>query len=346
MFIIYLIPMHERLLRKWPLALGAAILVLAAIFANYTVSRTPSTSPASIPTVKIGLVTFPGYAPFYLAKNKNLFPGISVELLRIESIGDLRAALESGNIDMYAATYDIFQSTQDRIPPGVGFLAVDESHGADGVVADASIHTIKDLRGKVVGTEPGFPAALLLQYALDKEGMRLDDLQFKDLASQDAGNAFAVGRLDAAGTYEPYLSSSQQKRPGSKILLSSRETPGLIVDILFTSPTLAKSHPEYLKSVADGWFTALKYLTDNPTESLQIMAEAFGVSPQEMADFRTGVSWKTLDDNRKLFDDTNPNNVFDTFTRVGSILRKFKNTNVTMKAEEKLTNAIIRQYDR
>ena len=41
--------------------------------------------------VTIGMVTFPGYAPLYLAKEKNLFPNVDVTLVRIESIGDLRA---------------------------------------------------------------------------------------------------------------------------------------------------------------------------------------------------------------------------------------------------------------
>lgn len=325
------------------------VIVLSAILGTtvigYRSMRTPS-EPTSLPTVTIALVTFPGYAPLYVAKEKNLFPGITVELVRIESIGDLRAAMASRRIDIYAATYDIFQSIKDSIPEGIGFLAVDESHGADGIVVNQSIKSIDGLRGKIVGTEPGFPASLILQDILDHAGMQLSDIQLKDMASQDVGGAFVSGELDAAGTYEPYLSASQQKRPGSTILVSSRDAPGLIVDFLFASDTLAVEHPEYLKSVADGWFAAVEYYNNNPEESLKIMANAFGVTPQEMSDFKQGVSWLTLDDNRTLFDRSHSRNAFEMFTRVGNLLKKFGNTNVSMNAEDKLTDAIINQYDR
>ena len=117
-------------------------------------------------TFKIGMVTFPGYAPLYVAKEKNLFENVNVELVRIESINDLRTALSSGKIDAYAATYDIFQSTQAK-PDGVAFLAIDESHGGDGVLVADNINSIADIKGKAVGAEPGFPPYFILQYLLD-----------------------------------------------------------------------------------------------------------------------------------------------------------------------------------
>ena len=142
-----------------------AVVVTAVVFlVAVVIFLSPKTKPSNVrPTVSIGMVTFPGYAPLYLAKEKNLFPDINVNLVRIESIGDLRAAMNSGQIDMYAATYDIFQAA-DKDAPGVGFMSVDESHGADGIVASSGINSLRDLKGKTVGSEPGFPAYFILQY--------------------------------------------------------------------------------------------------------------------------------------------------------------------------------------
>ena len=86
----------------------------------------PKQESVSLPSVNIGMVTFPGYAPLYVAKEKGFFEGVNVELTRIESIGDIRAAMRSGDINMYAATYDIYQSTKDVPPTGVGFVVIDE----------------------------------------------------------------------------------------------------------------------------------------------------------------------------------------------------------------------------
>jgi NitT/TauT family transport system substrate-binding protein len=293
--------------------------------------------------VTIGMVTFPGYAPLYLAKEKNLYPDVDVTLVRIESIGDLRAAMNAGRIDMYAATYDIFQNMQGSAPPGIAFIAIDESHGADGVVVKEGINSMADLKGKIVGAEPGFPPYFILQYLLNKENMTLKDVNFKDLPSQDAGNAFAAGKLDAAGTYEPYLTKSAEIRKGAKILISSVDTEYLIVDFLFASDQLGKEHPEALRNVAKGWFAALDYYKQHEEESIGIMANAFGVSHNEMKDFKTGVSWLNLDDNKKLFDKSQPNNAFETFSLVGDILAKNQGGVFRVKAEDKLTDKIVNE---
>ncbi|MCR4313783.1 MAG: ABC transporter substrate-binding protein [Candidatus Uhrbacteria bacterium] len=296
-------------------------------------------------SVKIGMVTFPGYAPLYLAQDKELWGSdLDVELIRIESIGDLRAAMVTGDIDMYAATYDIFEATEGVEPPGVAFLAVDESHGGDGVVVREGINSLSDLRGKTVGAEPGFPPHFILQYLLNKEGMTLDDVEFRDVTSQDAGNAFVAGQLDVAATYEPYLSESASKVAGAKVLVSSADTPGLIVDFLFASEDLVESRPEVLQAIAKGWFDAVEYWETNPDEANEIMGAAFEVSAQEMADFKTGVSWLNLEENKVLFDSSSEFNAYDTFELVGDILEANGGTTLRIRAEDHLTDTIIRSF--
>lgn len=295
-------------------------------------------------TVRIGMVTFPGYAPLYLAKEKMFFKDLNVELVRIEAIGDLRAAMLSGKIDMYLATPDIFQATEKQEPIGVGFLALDESHGADGVAVSESIKSVADLKGKKVGAEPGFPPYFVLQYMLHKENLTLKDLDFKDIASQDAGNAFVAQQLDAVGTYEPYLSKSVNLRTNSRVLVSSADLPKLIVDLIYANEKLIKEKPEVLKSVADGWFEAVAYYEANKTESMEIMSKAFGVTPQEMVDIKSGVSWLNKTENKKLFDKNAESNIFKTFDLVGEILITNNPNSFRVYSKDKLIDRIIQQY--
>jgi len=302
------------------------------------------TSKKEIEKIRIGMVTFPGYAPLYLAKEKHLFENVDVDLVRIESIGDLRAAMMSGKIDIYAATFDIFQTTEKLEPPGVGFLAIDESDGADGLVVSEKIKDIADLKGKKVAAEPGLPPYFVLQYMLNKANLTLKDVDFKDVASQDAGNAFVAGKLDAAGTYEPYLSKSKELRKGSKVLVSSKDTPGLIVDLLFASDQLLKNKPQVLKAVADGWFKAVEYWQSQPDTAMDIMSKSFGIPKQELIDMKTRLKWMTKDDNIRLFDSAAPNNAFETFDLVGDILVKNNSNGSRVSAKEKLTSGIIQMY--
>jgi NitT/TauT family transport system substrate-binding protein len=305
--------------------------------------QTQKSTSTEKPTIKIGMVTFPGYAPLYLAKEKGLFKDLNVELVRIEAIGDLRASMQSGKIDMYLATPDIFQATEKQEPVGVGFLAIDESHGADGVAVSENIKSITDLKGKKVGAEPGFPPYFVLQYMLHKENLTLKDLQFKDISSQDAGNAFVAKQIDAVGTYEPYLSKSVSLRPKSRILVSSADLSGLIVDLIYANEKFVNEKPEILKKVADGWFEAVAYYEANKTESMQIMSKAFGVTPAEMVDIKSGVSWLNRTENNKLFDKNAENNIFKTFDLVGEILMSNNANGFRVYSKTKLTDKIILQ---
>lgn len=321
---------------------GIALVTL--LIGGYLMLNRISDQTAALPKVSIGMVTFPGYAPLFVAKEKGFFEGIDLELKTIESIGDMRAAMISGDINMYAATYDIYQSTKDVAPIGTGFLIIDESHGADGLATTAEIKSAKDLRGKKVAAEPGFPPYLVLQYLLDKEGMTLKDLDFQDMPTIDASNAFAAGKLAAAGIYEPALSASVNARPGSKVFASSANLSGLVQDLIFADEKLAKNNPEILKSVADGYFKALDFIESNHDEAYTIMAKAYGVSVKEMEEFKSGVTWTSKSENIKLFDKTSDVNAYKTYDLVCNILKKNGDTNICLKPENKLTNEIINQF--
>ncbi len=291
--------------------------------------------------ITIAMVTFPGYAPLYLAMEKDFFEDVDIELVRIEDIGQIRSAMNSGQIDIYAATYDIFQATKGVRPLGVGFLAIDESHGGDGIVVTGDINKIEDFKGKKVAAEPGFPPYFILQYLLDDKGLTLNDINFNDLASQDAGSAFVAEQFDIVGTYEPYLSISAEKRNGAKILYSSKDTSGLIVDWLFANPELVKDRPEVLQTISKGWFKALQFIDSNPDEAFAIMGDAFGMPAEEMEGFKTGITWLNLEDNREMHNELNPSNAQAIFKKVGDILEKNLETDLRLKPEDHLTSKII-----
>ncbi len=294
--------------------------------------------------ITIGMVTFPGYAPLYLAKEKGYFGDLDVELVRIEAIGDLRAALSSGRIDMYASTYDIFQANQGTDVPGIGFMLIDESHGADGIVGSEELNSIADLKGKKLAGEPGLPPYFLLQYLLNKENLSMADINFKDIATQDAGAAFTSGSVDAAAIYEPFLSNSVNARKGSKIIASSAQAPNILADLLFASDKLYKNNPDVLKKVAEGWFKALDYTNSNPDDAYTIMAKSFNVSKQEMIDFKSVITWYSKEDNIAMFNRGNTTNVYQIFQLVGDVLEKNGSAKLRFKPEDKVTDTIINQF--
>ncbi len=251
-------------------------------------------------TFKIGMVTFAGYAPLYLAKEKHFFGDLDVQLQRIEDVPSIRAAVTKGDLNAYLATPDIALDT-NTAPPGKAVWAIDESAGGDGVIVSGDIKTLQDLKGKVVGAEPGLPPHFVLMYLLFKNGMSLSDINLKDMSTQDAASAFVGGKLDGAGIYEPYLSQAKEQRAGSRVVISSAQTPGMIVDLIFASDTTIAKQPDEVKAVIAGWRKAMAFIKSNPDEAYPIMAKAFNLPLNEFKDAVSGINWLDLDENRKLF---------------------------------------------
>lgn len=334
-------PTVERVLK-----VSVHVALCALLLASCTRTSKPNdkhvAGPVKVMKLRVGMVTFAGYAPLYLAQEMNYFDSLEVEIKRIESIGELRAAFNSGNIDLYIATPDIFQSIKGTEPPGVGFLAIDESAGADGVVASTGIKSVADLKGKKVGVEPGFPPYFVLQYMLHKNGLSLADLKFKDMVSQDAVAAFASKQLDAVGTYEPYLAKCLEVRKGSQVIASSKDMPGVIVDLVFCADSMLLRHKHELRRFARGWDRAVQYYEQYEEDALTRMAKPFGITATELREMKGGLKWHRLADNERLFDVADSTSIFRTFDEVSAVLQSNDPGTFKVTADRKLSAAIVR----
>ena len=235
--------------------------------------------------IKIAVSAWTGYAPLYVAKEKGIFEknGVNVDIQMIGSVADRRTALAAKRIDGFASTVDTFVMTAAAPAnvPLVQVLALDDSFGGDGIVSVKEINSIKDLKGKKVALHTGGGASYFwLQYLLDKEGMKLSDLNVQDMSAGDAGAAFVAGKVDAAVTWEPWLTKAKQTEFG-KVLLSSDQTPGIIVDTLAFHKDFVTQYPDAVKAINKSWFEALEYAKTNPADANAIMAKAMDQTVEE-----------------------------------------------------------------
>ena len=296
---------------------GVIVVVLLVSFL-----RLPSQKQKA--TFNIGFNEWVGFAPFFLAQEKGYFGDLSVSLNFIDLEGDKRAGLYAGRLQMICETIDMFQTNRDTSDyPGKIVFAVDESLGGDGIVATDNVKSIKDLKDKVVVSEPGLPAHFVLQYLLHKEGMTLKDVKLQDMTSSDAAAAFIAKRADVAGTYEPYLTKALDKRPGAHLLISTKDLPGLIVDVAIVTDDTLQRRKKDVETIYRGWCKALHDLENTPDEAVRIMAKAFKLSPEEFNDTCSGLRYINYDENTKRFgNQTEPTYILQTFNMVGQILKE------------------------
>ncbi|WP_173930973.1 ABC transporter substrate-binding protein [Chelativorans sp. Marseille-P2723] len=251
--------------------LGFALAALAA-----------GAATASADPVRLGLQPWLGYGPLWVAEEKGFFEkhGVDVELTNFNWDQDMTAALASGNLDVIAAATN---TTIVNINQGVdqmGFLVMDLAFEADAILAGEGIESIADLKGKTVAFESGTTSDLLMNYALRENGMSIADIQHVPMGASEAGLALIAGRVDAAVTYEPYVSTALSQDESFKVIYTAAEKPGLISDMLTATSDWIEANPEAVQGLIRAWDDAINFIRENPEEGEAMIAEAVG-SPME-----------------------------------------------------------------
>ena len=257
-------------------------------------------SAAQADPVKIGLQPWLGYGPLWVAEQKGFFDanGVDVELVNFTWDQDVTAAVASGNIQVIAiATNTLILQRSNGIDLK-GFLVMDGSTTADAVLAGTGVQSIAELKGKKVAYEAGATSDLLMHYALKANGMTGADIEHVPLAAADAGLALIAGRVDAAVTYEPYISAALSQDSNFKVLYTAAEKEGLISDLLAAEAGFITANQEAVTGIIKAWDQAVSFLRQNPEEGGQIIATAVGAPMEEFTPAFKGVQLYSLAENK------------------------------------------------
>src|SRR5689334_15039114 len=233
-------------LNRWSAGLCAAVLAIAAAPALAQTQQAQAN-----PKVVLAMSGWTGFAPFTLGQEKGLFKkhGVDFEIKKMPTQAR-HAAMAAGEVQAIATTIDTHITYVAAHVPVTQVLVIDSSTGGDGVLVKKGIETFADLKGKTVAVDnPGAVSHFWFAYLLREHGMSMKDVKPTNLGPQPAANAFAAGQFDAAVTYEPYMSGALKSVPDAKILVSSKETPGVIIDTLAFQPEFIKKNPNAVKGV-------------------------------------------------------------------------------------------------
>ncbi len=278
---------------------------LLALIGGVAAAALASPGSAAAETVRIAHSTWVGYGPLYVARDKGFFKnhGIDVELIVMEDPKDRFPAMLADKIDMIASTVDtgiLYLKKPDQFKYVV---AIDDSDGGDGIVALKDVTSIGDLKGKSVAVSEGSVSEFYLNVLLEKAGLKESDLKTVNMAAPEAGAAFVAKKVDAAVTWEPWLSRGKQTDFGH-LLVDSSTTPGLITDVVTATTDYVDKHPKETKAVVDAWNEAVAYVRAHPDESNEIMAKGVGgwlKDPKVFGETLSGIKFYGAEDNKTFF---------------------------------------------
>jgi NitT/TauT family transport system substrate-binding protein len=260
--------------------------------------------------------TWVGYGPLYIARDKGFFEeeGLDVDLVVMEDVKTRMPALAAGRIDVAVTTIDTVLAFYSPEHPLSYLFALDDSRGGDGIVAGKDIKTIADLKGKSIAFTEGSVSQFFLSVLLKDAGMKLSDVNALNMSAGDAGAAFVAQKVDAAVTWEPWLTRGKDTDHGH-VLVDSTTTPGLITDIMVTTNDMLEKNRPAMEGLYRAWSKAIAWQKDNVEEADEIMAKGVGgwlEDPAVFAETRAGIVFYDDAMNKTFMDPTNEGGILGT----------------------------------
>jgi NitT/TauT family transport system substrate-binding protein len=206
-----------RKLRCSAVALGVAVALTLTGCGGSETSASPSAGANGLEktTIKVGAIPIPDSVSLYIAKNKGYFKeeGLTVEPVVITGGAAAMPQLLSGALD---ATLQNYVSGLVAVSKGQKIkLVAEASQGAPNtfnimVPKDSPIKTVADLKGKTIAVNTlGNIATLAVETQLKVAGLTKDDVNYKEIAFPEMGNALKTGLADAGWMVEPFITTTQ-----------------------------------------------------------------------------------------------------------------------------------------
>ena len=273
-------------------------------FAIGAIAASASPAMAQDTKVVIGMSGWTGFAPLTLAKEAGLFKkhGLDVSIKKIPQ-KDRHLAIASGDIQCAATTVETWIGWNAAGVATTQIFQLDKSYGADGMVVKPAIAKITDLKGKTVAASaPGTSPYFALAWMLKKNGMSVKDVKVVNLEPQAAANAMIAGNtdIDAAMTYEPYLSGVRAKPEAGKIIATTIDYP-MVMDTFGCTPKFLSENPKAAQALANGYFDALAMIKSDPKKSFEIMGADVKQTGEAFEKSAAFLRWQDKAANQKFF---------------------------------------------
>jgi NitT/TauT family transport system substrate-binding protein len=274
-------------------SIAAAALLIAAASAQ-----------ADDTKIAIGISGWTGFAPLTLAKEAGLFKkhGLDVTIKKIPQ-KDRHLAIASGDVQCAATTVETWVAWNAAGVTTTQIFQLDKSYGADGMVVKPGIGKIADLKGKTVAASaPGTSPYFGLAWMLAKNGLSIKDVKVVNLEPQAAANAMIANTegIDAAMTYEPYLSAVRAKPEAGKIIATTLDYP-MVMDTVGCTPKFLADNPKAAQALANAYFDALDMIKAEPKKSFEIMGADVKQSGEAFEKSAAYLRWQDRAANQKFF---------------------------------------------
>lgn len=256
------------------------------------------------PAMRIGTDVWPGYEPLFLARHEGLLEDGEFRLVEFSNSSAVGRGFRNDTLEAACLTMDeVFYLVENGRKPVI-LLVLDESHGADALLARPEIKSLADLKGKRIAVEISAVETYTLTRALQHANLTVNDVTPVYLPMDKHIAAYESGEVDAVVTFEP--TRSRLLAAGAKDLFNSSMIPGEIVDVLVVRRDYLEKYPERARALRKAWFAALAKMKASPEESARVMGVREQVGASAFQESLGGLHFPSEQENRAMLGGEHP----------------------------------------
>ncbi|MGK2911558.1 MAG: putative urea ABC transporter substrate-binding protein [Sphingobium sp.] len=265
---------------------GKMALMACALMAA---SCSPSSNTAQEPRTEfnVGWSIYAGWMPWPYAQKTGIVKkwadkyGIKINVVQVNDYVESVNQYTAGKLDgVTVANMDALTIPAAGGKDTSAIIVGDYSNGNDGVMLKGG-DTLAAIKGRQVYLAELSVSHYLLARGLSSVKLALTDVKTVNTSDADIVSAFATPDVTAAVAWNPQL-SVMKGTEGAKLVFSSADIPGEILDLMVVDTATLKANPNLGKALAGIWYetTALMQRQDaKGKEARATMAKLAGTTP-------------------------------------------------------------------
>lgn len=215
---------------------------------------------------------------------------VSVELVKYGSWPELLDALNSGQVDGASVLIELAMKSKAE---GVGIKAVALGH-KDGnvIIVSNEVKDRADLKGRTIAIPHRQSSHnILVNDALAKNGLTIDDINVVELAPTEMPSALAAGTIDGYCVAEPFGAMGVSIGAGKVLYTSEELWEDSVCCALVLTDDFIDNHPDTAKAYVEGYKTAGNNLD---AETAKSVAQKYLNQKEDVLDI--SLKWISYDD--------------------------------------------------
>lgn len=230
--------------------------------------------------LRIGNNLWPGYELIYLARS--IHPGLEklASLVEYPSAEGVLRDFSKGSLDIGFITLDEAFQLNTKVKDLVVFKVINFSNGADAIIGQKEVKSLKGIKGKTVGYESTALGAYMLHRMLEFTSLKYTDVKLVDVPLKNHLKVFLKKKVDVIVTFEP--NSSKLVASGGNILFDSSQIPYEIIDLMVIRKSTLMKNKKQVLEILKIWDKTKESFLSNKGNSLYVMNQRLKMDKDDL----------------------------------------------------------------